>query len=80
MEIELILNQYPDEEFLLADGFNDAILGVDEKEMRLIYSVSKCLDILKLNMSREEAVEYFEFNVSGAYMGEKTPIWCYDNF
>jgi hypothetical protein len=32
MEIELILNQYPDEEFLLADGFNDAILGVDEKE------------------------------------------------
>lgn len=71
MEIELILNQYPDEEFLLADGFNDAILGVDEKEMRLIYSVSKCLDILKLNMSREEAVEYFEFNVSGAYMGEK---------
>lgn len=80
MKIELILNQYPDEEFLLADGFNDAILGVDEKEMRLIYSVSKCLDILKLNMSREEAVEYFEFNVSGAYMGEKTPIWCYDNF
>lgn len=80
MEIELILNQYPDEEFLLADGFNDAILGVDEKEMKLIYSVSKCLDILKLNMSREEAVEYFEFNVSGAYMGEKTPIWCYDNF
>lgn len=80
MEIELILNQYPDEEFLLADGFNDAILGVDEKEMRLIYSVSKCLDILRLNMSREEAVEYFEFNVSGAYMGEKTPIWCYDNF
>lgn len=48
--------------------------------MRLIYSVSKCLDILRLNMSREEAVEYFEFNVSGAYMGEKTPIWCYDNF
>ena len=80
MEIELILNQYPDEEFLLADGFNDAILGVDEKEMRLIYSVSKCLDILKLNMSREEAVEYFEFNVSGAYMSKKTPIWCYDNF
>ena len=67
-----------DIEFLLADGFNDAIIGVDEKEMRLFYSVSKCLDILSVDMTYEEAVEYFEFNVSGAYMGEKTPIWCYD--
>lgn len=26
-------------------------------------------------MSYDEALEYFEFNVLGAYMGEKTPIW-----
>jgi hypothetical protein len=71
MNLETILNNYPNEEFLLADGFNDAILGVDETEMRLIYSVSRCLDILMKNMSHEEAEEYFEFNVSGAYMGEK---------
>ena len=25
-------------------------------------------------------IEYFEYNVSGAYVGEQTPIWCYDNF
>ena len=31
-------------------------------------------------MSYEEAVEYFDFNVEGAYMGEKTPIWVDDEF
>lgn len=29
-------------------------------------------------MTYDEAVEYFEFNVSGSYVGEKTPIWCDD--
>jgi hypothetical protein len=28
------------------------------------------------DMSEEEAFEYFYYNVSGAYMGEKTPIFC----
>jgi len=28
----------------------------------------------------EEAIEYFDFNVSSAYMGEKTPIWVEDMF
>jgi hypothetical protein len=31
-------------------------------------------------MTIEEAIEYFEFNVRGAYVGEKTPIWCEDDF
>jgi hypothetical protein len=31
-------------------------------------------------MSVEEAIEYFDFNVRGAYVGDKTPIWCEDGF
>ena len=31
-------------------------------------------------MTMEEAIEYFDFNVSGTYLGEKTPIWCEDMF
>ena len=76
--LEEILEKYPDEEFLSADGFNNAILGVEEKSMRLIYSIAKCIEILMEDMSEEEAFEYFDYNVSGAYMGEKTPIWCDD--
>ncbi len=71
---------FPDDEFLKADGFDDAIIGVETTSMRLIYSVKKCLDILMLNMPYEDAVEYFDYNIQGAYVGEKTPIWCYDSF
>lgn len=73
-----IIESRPDEQFLKADGFDAAVIGLDEKSGRLIYSVKKCLEILAKGMSGEEAREYFDFNVSGAYMGEKTPIWCED--
>ena len=76
--ISEILENYPDEEFLIADGFDSAVIGVDEKSMRLIYSVTKCIEILMRSMSEEDAFEYFDYNVEGAYVGEKTPIWCND--
>jgi hypothetical protein len=78
MKLESILENYPDETFLKADGFDDAIIGFDENSLRLIYSMSKCLDILMEDMSDEDALEYFYYNVSGAYVGEQTPIWCND--
>ena len=78
--IEQITEQYYDEEFLKADGFDEAIIGVEENEMRLIYSVSKCLEILGEEMNELDAMEHFTYNVSGSYVGEKTPVWCWDNF
>jgi len=37
------------------------------------------IDILiSEDMTEEDALEYFYYNVSGAYVGEKTPIWCDD--
>lgn len=78
--IELIIENYNEATFLKADGFDAACIGVEEIDMRLIYSVTKCLEILMEDMSEEDAMEYFTFNVSGAYVGEKTPIWCWDNY
>ena len=78
--ITQIIEQYYEEEFLKADGFDDAVIGFEENKMRLIYSVSKCLKILEKDMTELEAMEYFTFNVSGAYFGDKTPVWCWDNF
>ncbi len=77
--IEQIIDLYPEEEFLIADGFDDAIIGVEINAMRLMYSVTKCLEILQKDMSSEDAMEYFTFNVSGSFVGDKTPIWCWDN-
>jgi hypothetical protein len=76
--IDSIIDRYPDESFLKADGFDEALIGVDTKSMRLVYSYSKCIQILCRGMNEVEAIEYFDFNVSGAYVGEKTPIWCDD--
>lgn len=77
---EQIAERYDEESFLKATGFDGAIIGVDEKSMRLIYSVSKCIAILEETMEHEDAVDFFEINTKGAYMGEKTPIWCEDDF
>lgn len=76
--INSIIEKYPDESFLKADGFDEALIGVDLNSMRLVYSVSKCIKILCEKMNYSDAIEHFDFNVSGAYVGEKTPIWVDD--
>jgi hypothetical protein len=78
MMLERILDNYPDEDFLKADGFDDAVIGVEINTMVLIYSVHLCIEILKEEMNEMDAMEYFTYNVSGGYLGEKTPIWCWD--
>jgi hypothetical protein len=80
MILDKILDMYSDQEFLLADGFDSAIIGLDHEALRLIYSENKCIEILMQNMDESDAVEYFEFNVVGAYVGEQNPIWCRDRF
>lgn len=76
--IEQIKEMYPEDDFLVADGYNEAIIGLDESSGRLIYSVSRVIEILEQDMSREDALDYFYFNIHGSYVGEKTPIWCMD--
>lgn len=79
--LEGIVEYYQDEEILKADGFDDAVIGIDTQTMRLIYSVTRCVEILVVDgMDVEEAIEYFDFNVRGSYVGEKTPIWCDDMY
>ena len=78
--INEIIEQYEDETFLKASGFDEAIIGVDKNTMKLIYSEKKCIEILMMDMSEEDAIEHFNFNVRGGYVGDKTPIWCSDNF
>lgn len=80
--LELLIDLYPDDEFLIADGFDDAVIGVDYGSSRLIYSCKKCIEILieQDEMTPEDAIEYFQYNVAGAWVGEKTPIWCEDSY
>lgn len=78
--LEKILDWFPEDSFLKADGFDDAIIGIDDSSMRLIYSVNKCIDILiEGGMTEEDAIDYFHYNTKTAWFGEQTPIWCTDD-
>ena len=81
-----IVNEYLEDndiQTLTADGFDEAIIGIVDipnTPTRVAYSVKRSIDILlKQGMDFDEAVEYFDFNVRGAYMGEATPIWIDDD-
>jgi hypothetical protein len=76
--LERILDNYPDENFLTADGFDEAVIGLELNKMVLIYSVHLCIEILKEEMDEIDALEYFTYNVSGSVLGINTPIWCWD--
>ena len=67
----------PDHEFLLADGFEEAFIGVAYQfdSPLAVFDREKCIKILSRDMSLEEAEEYFQFNVEGAFMGPHTPMF-----
>lgn len=75
-------SDYEGSELLKADGLDDAIIGIGSRCGQpeiLAYDVSKVIVILmqRDNMTELQAVEFFEFNIQGSWMGEKTPIWIH---
>ena len=61
------------------DRLNDAIIGTGGRcgmEEVFVYSYDKILDILMTEdeMTEREAIDYLEYNIAGAYVGELTPI------
>ena len=68
---------YQDTPLLFADGFDKAIVGVSRtfNKLSVTYDTNKCIKTLmsRDKMSREEAIEYFEYNVVGSYVGDSTP-------
>ena len=60
------------------DGYDDCILGVMERfgqEPILAYDKDKMLDKLAQEMTPEEAEEWFDFNIIGAWVGDETPCF-----
>jgi len=64
---------------LFADGFDDAVIGIDmnSEVPRVVYGVEKMIFILmhRDGMSEEEALEYLDYNVFSSYLGSGTPIY-----
>ena len=66
--------------YLSEPEFDAAIVGVADRigmETVVVYDTSKVIDILceRDGMDRDTASEYYEFNIRGAYVGERTPMF-----
>ena len=70
---------YPDLLLLDPEYFDEAILGVihDFNRTAVCYSESKIIELLMKEdgMDYDEAIEYYQFNILGAWMGEDTPMY-----
>ena len=64
---------------LLADGFDEAFIGVEASDdvHRAVYSIENCISILCRTMMEDDAKDYFYFNTMGSYFGACTPIFIH---
>ena len=71
------------DEPLMIDGMEPALLGFSDvwhpdgsRVSRAIYSGPKIIEILQAGdiEDEDEAFEFFEYNIAGAYVGPSTPI------
>ena len=78
---EKIIEYYSDTEpVTFADGLDDAIIGFDPNSWQVVYSRTKVIKVLQERdgMTEEEAIEYAEYNIFGAFIGDSTPVWAED--
>jgi hypothetical protein len=70
------------EDALMADGYEDAIVGIAERcgqPTLVVYDAWKCVEILikRDGMDPDEAMEFFQFNTLGAWAGENSPLYLW---
>ena len=76
---EELVDRSCNDEMLFADGYDDAIIGYTDAGVA-VYSIESIIMIMvtKEDMTHEDALDHFYYNVSGAYVGEYTPIFVHD--
>jgi hypothetical protein len=63
---------------IILDNFDDCIIGISEQfgeGNRIVYSKDMIIKKLSEEMSEEEALEYYDYNILGGYFGEQNPIF-----
>ncbi len=78
MRDEMIMQTIEDNEALLAEGFEDALVGHTQgANIVAVYDYDSCVEILmkRDGMSCIDAIEFMEFNVVNNYVGDKTPVF-----
>ena len=75
---EELIQHLSDNECLLADGYESALIGITEGSNPVaVYDIDLCIKSLikEDDMDELDAVDFFYYNTLGSYVGEKTPIF-----
>ena len=66
-----------DEELLFADGFDDAVIGIDMGSgCKVVYDYDDCIQcLIDEGLSEMDAYDTFHYNTLGSYVGEQTPLY-----
>jgi len=82
MKLKDILYNYPDQPFVLLEGLDEAVIGVDQSLERLVYSIDDIIELyVEQGMTQEEAIDYYEYTTARATpFIENGPILVYLNF
>ena len=71
------LQEMTDEELLFADGYDDAIIGLDMGSgCKVVYDYADCIQCLRdEGLTEMEAYDHFHYNTLGSHIGDETPIY-----
>jgi formylmethanofuran dehydrogenase subunit E len=74
---EHLMEVLAEEECLTADGFDAALVGCTYgANVVAVYDIQRMIEVLvNEGMEHDDAVEFLEYNVVSAYLGEKTPLY-----
>lgn len=76
---QAIAEDYPDLLVLDPEYFDEAIIGLVQRIGLdvICYDKDKVIELLcvKEGMTYEDAIEHFEFNIIGSWVGETTPVF-----
>ena len=64
-------------ETIVLEGYDDCIVGICNtfSGAILLYSEDKIVEKLQKEMSEEEAIKYYEFNILNTYYGQYSPVF-----
>jgi len=79
IEQEMIDNE---SKALFLDGFDEALIGCGSqysKQLLVVYSASKIIKcLIQQGMTEEDALDYYNYNISCAWVGDGTPFIVHD--
>lgn len=79
-ELRAWCQEYGDDDVVIFHGWDDCVVGIAEQFSSgpiLVYDRDKIIEkmVTEEGLTEEEAWEHFYYNIAGAWVGDRTPIF-----